>query len=76
MAQKPYYAPQVHELQVFLVNAHTLPDISQSVEGTVAINPVSGFRYMYHIDLENGVGLEFGRRILVFIDSGDLGNLI
>ncbi|MEM8899663.1 MAG: hypothetical protein AAGC85_16230, partial [Bacteroidota bacterium] len=75
MAQKPYYAPQVHELQVFLVNAHTLPDISQSVDGTVAINPLSGFRYMYHIDLENGIGLEFGRRNLDLIESGDLPNL-
>ncbi|MEL6194228.1 MAG: hypothetical protein AAFR66_19365 [Bacteroidota bacterium] len=75
MAQKPYYAPQSHEVQAFLFNAHTNPSISNSIDGTVAFTPLSGLRYMYHIDLENGVGLEFGRRNTDLIFSNDLTEL-
>ncbi|MEM9932801.1 MAG: hypothetical protein AAF824_04280 [Bacteroidota bacterium] len=75
LAQKPYYAPQVHEVQLFLLNAYTAPEIASSIDGTVAFTPLSGLRYMYHIDLENGVGLEFGRRTADLIFSEDLSGL-
>lgn len=76
-AQRPYYRPNVHELDIQIGAGHWLPgDALLKNETPISISPVNGLRYRYHLGKNNTLRLGgfYRRQNFSFLTKGNEGN--
>lgn len=75
-AQRPYYRPNIHEVSIQLGAGHYLPGDGEVInQKPLAVSPLNGFRYRYHLDRKSALrfGAFYRRQLLSY--HGLMGDL-
>lgn len=76
LAQRPYYRPNVHEVDLQLAAGHWLPgDATLKNHKSLGISPLNGLRYRYHFNKNSAlrVGVFYRAQSFLLTDKSETG---